>query len=406
MLNSRITPRNINGKNWMMCIIIDYKDIDGKKKQKFLNTGITPSEYKRGKKKIVESMRGDFVKKFQKQLEKEQGKSFEYNNLTVKEMMELYAESKKKSVVPQVYQDYFRYMKKMEAFLANRHLSNIKLKNFTADLLDEFYRFVANTKNRYGESISNNTIKHYMCFFNPVFRMAYEKDYIDKDITKGIKPPPITKQNISYLKEDYCSKFIEAAESSIVGFELKLLLLLGVRRSELLGITWNDIDFQENKISINKAVHKAKGGKLYITNKLKTNSSNRMLPLDEDVKELLLKQKELLLSCKNRLGKEFCKDKRFKDFICLDYKGDLINPERLTRAVKSVCKKHKLPDIHLHSLRHSFASVMVTNGVDMKTTQSLLGHSNFSTTADIYSHLDMKDKRQALEKVKGVFNKK
>lgn len=405
MLNSRIVDKRISGKSWK-CIVIDYRDIDGKKKQKCKKTSVKSSDYERGKKKIVAEEQNKFVKEFQKQLEKEQGKSFEYNNLTVKEMMELYAESKKKSVVPQVYQDYFRYMKKMEAYLASRHLSNIKLKNFTADLLDEFYRFVANTKNRYGESISNNTIKHYMCFFNPVFRMAYEKDYIEKDITKGIKPPPITKQNISYLKEEYCSKFIKAAESSRVGFELKLLLLLGVRRSELLGITWNDIDFQENQISINKAVHKGKGGKLYITNKLKTNSSNRVLPLDEDVKELLLNQKELLASCKKRLGKEFCKDKHFKDFICLDYKGDLINPERLTRAVKSVCKKHKLPDIHLHSLRHSYASVMVSNGVDMKTTQTLLGHSNFSTTADIYSHLDMKNKWLAVEKVKGVFTKK
>lgn len=404
MLNSRIIDKRIGGKVWK-CIVIDYKDIDGKKKQKCKKTSVKSSDYNRGKKKIVEQEQNEFVKEFQKQLEKEQGKSFEYDNLTVKEMMELYAESKKKSVVPQVYQDYFRYMKKMEAFLANRHLSNIKLKNFTADLLDEFYRFVANTKNRYGESISNNTIKHYMSFFQPVFRMAYEKDYIDKDITKGIKPPPVEKKDILYLKEEDFSKYIEAAGSSSVGFELKLALLLGVRRSELLGITWNDIDFEREVISINKAVHKAKGGKLYITNKLKTASSNRVLPFKDKIKELLLEQKELLLSCKKRLGKEFCKDKRFKDFICLDCKGDLINPERLTRAVKSVCKKHKLPDIHFHSLRHSYTSVMVNHGVDMKTTQTLLGHSNFLTTANIYSHLDMKEKRLAVEKVDSVFSK-
>lgn len=405
MLNSRIVDKRISGKSWK-CIVVDYRDIDGKKKQKCKKTSVKSSDYERGKKKIVAEEQNKFVKDFQKQLEEEQGKPYNYNNLTVKEMMVLYANSKKASVVPQVYQDYFRYMEKMNAFLACRHLDNIKLKNFTAELLEEFYAFVAKTKNRKGENISNNTIKHYMCFFNPVFRMAYEKDYIDKDITKGIKPPPIEKTNISYLKEEYCSKFIAAADGSRVGFELKLLLLLGVRRSELLGITWSDIDLQEKEISINKAVHKGKGGKLYISYKLKTGSSNRVLPFGENVKELLLKQKELLASCKKSLGKEFCKDKRFKDFICLDYKGDLVNPERLTREVKSVCKKHKLPDIHLHSLRHSYASVMVTNGVDMKTTQTLLGHSNFSTTADIYSHLDMKEKRLAVAKVNSVFDKK
>lgn len=199
MLNSRIVDKRISGKSWK-CIVVDYRDIDGKKKQKCKKTSVKSSDYERGKKKIVAEEQNKFVKDFQKQLEEEQGKPYNYNNLTVKEMMVLYANSKKASVVPQVYQDYFRYMEKMNAFLACRHLDNIKLKNFTAELLEEFYAFVAKTKNRKGENISNNTIKHYMCFFNPVFRMAYEKDYIDKDITKGIKPPPIEKNKHFILK--------------------------------------------------------------------------------------------------------------------------------------------------------------------------------------------------------------
>ena len=287
----------------------------------------------------------------------------------------------------------------MENFLKGRKQENIKLNKFTAQMLKEFYAYIGTIKNKYGQPISNNTIKHVMAFYNPAFKMAYENDYITQDITKGIHSPKIAKTEQVYLNRDECLKFMKAVEQSEMGFVLKLDLLYGLRRSELLGLTWDDIDFDNERISINKTLH-YQNGEYLISNEMKTETSKRTLPFRANIKQLLLEQKEKVKKNKKWCGKDYCsKDKRFKNFICVDCRGNIFCPDRLSREVKRICKKNNLPDIHFHSLRHSCASMFVEFGVDMKTIQMWLGHANYSTTADIYSHLDISTKKDAVLKV-------
>lgn len=398
MLNNRIIDKEIGNKIYK-CIVIDYRDEQGKKKQKFKNTKVTVNEYLRGKKKVVEQMRTSFVSEFQKELEKKQGRKFEYDNITVKDMLIIYANSKKGKVTDIVYQGYFAMIKKMENFLKGRKQENIKLKNFTAEMLKEFYSYCSFQKNRSGEQITNNTMKHIIAFYNPAFKLAYENDYIDKDITKGIHSPKVTRVEQIYLNADEIKEFMEAVNESELGFVLKFGLLYGLRRSELLGLTWDDIDFENERIYVNKTVHYHKG-EYIISKQMKTETSKRELPFYGNIKQLLLEQKEKAERNKKWWGKDYCsKDKRFKNFVCVDNLGNIFCPDRLSREVKRICKKHNLPDIHFHSLRHSCASLFVVSGVDMKTIQMWLGHSNYSTTADIYSHIDLNSKRQAVMKV-------
>lgn len=101
------------------------------------------------------------------------------------------------------------------------------------------------------------------------------------------------------------------------------------------------------------------------------------------------------------LGK--CYDKRYLDYVCVDNIGRLILPNRLTHNFNKVLKKNHLRRIRFHDLRHSCASLMLANGVPMKNIQEWLGHANYSTTANIYSHLDYSSKISSANTISSVF---
>ena len=120
---------------------------------------------------------------------------------------------------------------------------------------------------------------------------------------------------------------------------------------------------------------------------LKTKSSIRTLPLLPVIEELLLKKKEEQEFMQEIFKSEYCTD--YLDYICVDKTGKLLRPNFVTEHFTYLIKKFGLKKIRFHDLRHTCASLLLANGVPMKQIQIWLGHSNFSTTADIYAHLDI-----------------
>lgn len=116
----------------------------------------------------------------------------------------------------------------------------------------------------------------------------------------------------------------------------------------------------------------------------------RTLPLVPVFKEKLLKLQEEQMEYRRVCGK--CYDKRYTDYICVDEMGALISPHYLTSAFPKLLEKNGLRRIRFHDLRHSCASLLLANGVSMKQIQEWLGHSDFSTTANVYAHLDYNSK--------------
>ena len=123
----------------------------------------------------------------------------------------------------------------------------------------------------------------------------------------------------------------------------------------------------------------------------KTKSSMRTLPLIPAFKELLQHKKQQQNEFQRMCGKSYSKD--YPGYICVDEMGKLLSPHYLTEAFAKLLKKHGLRKIRYHDLRHSCASLLLANGVPMKQIQEWLGHSDFSTTANIYAHLERNSKR-------------
>lgn len=154
-----------------------------------------------------------------------------------------------------------------------------------------------------------------------------------------------------------------------------LALQFGLRRSEVCGLKFSDIDFTTNTLTVNGKIVKTKGGEKgkphYIYSlKLKSSSSNRTLPFGEQFAEYL----------KSLIKEETQPD----DFVFTIGSKDFVRPDRITYNFNKILKECNLPHIRFHDLRHSCASILINNNISMKIVQEWLGHSSFATTANVY----------------------
>ena len=198
----------------------------------------------------------------------------------------------------------------------------------------------------------------------------------------------------SFYDSAEVQKLFEAAKGSKLEIPIFLGAFYGLRRSEAIGLKWDAIDFRNDTITIRHTVVSC-----YIDGKrvqkaqdiTKTKSSMRTLPLIPAFKELLQHKKQQQNEFQRMCGKNYNKD--YLGYICVDEMGWLLSPHYLTEAFAKLLKKHGLRKIRYHDLRHSCASLLLANGVPMKQIQEWLGHSDFSTTANVYAHLECNSKR-------------
>lgn len=188
---------------------------------------------------------------------------------------------------------------------------------------------------------------------------------------------------------------------------VKIAAYYGLRRSETLGLRWDAIDFEKKTISIShKVIEMNVDGKFIPMGEdvLKTKSSFRTLPLIPVVEAMLLEEQERQNLNRRRFKSAYCKD--YLDYICVDESGKLLRPNYVTEHFGWVLHKYGLRKIRYHDLRHTCASLLLSNGIPMKQIQIWLGHSTFSTTADIYAHLDFSAQEQSAAAMSGMFQRK
>lgn len=177
--------------------------------------------------------------------------------------------------------------------------------------------------------------------------------------------------------------------------ELPVMLaaFYGLRRSEVVGLKWDAIDFNRNTITIQHTITTCTiaGKRVEIaSDTTKTRASMRTLPLVPSFRDMLLQLQEQQKVNRQLCGRSYCND--YLDYVCVNDIGVRIKPGYLSLALPRLLEKHQMRVIRFHDLRHSCASLLLANGVTIKQIQEWLGHSDFSTTANIYAHLDYQAK--------------
>ncbi|WP_339125266.1 MULTISPECIES: tyrosine-type recombinase/integrase [Fusobacterium] len=284
----------------------------------------------------------------------------------------------KNSIEYPTYKSYRDQQRIINKFFS---IKNLDLEAVTvADILD-FYSYLSNIRKN-----TNNTVIHYHALLRKTFTEAHIRKLIKENIMLEIPRPKKEK----YISEVFNLKEINIFLNHIKGhqfeLEMNLAIFYGFRRSELLGLRFSVIDFDNNTILVNTKITSSEKEKLVAKQKMKNDSSYRIMPLLDSVKKLIIQRMERI-----KKDKYFFKSvytKKWEGFICVVENGELIKPGRLTRTFRKLINECGLKEIRLHDLRHSCATLLYEQDIQLKDIQMWLGHSDIQTTANIYSHFD------------------
>ena len=253
---------------------------------------------------------------------------------------------------------------------------------------------------------SGSTIRQAYITMGTMLKAAKMNDLISKHPMDGVRftKPVRAANDIKFLTREEQRIFLETARRSHNYNQYALILETGLRTGELIGLTWDAIDFENKKISIQHTVVTAKvnGTVTEIArDKTKTKSSCRTLPLIPACEQMLNKMKKEQEQNRKVCGKSYCTD--YLDYIYVDPMGKRIRPDFLSQHFPDFLVAHQMKRIRFHDLRHSCASLLYANGVSLKEIQEWLGHSDISTTSNIYTHLDFSSKVSSANAIVNIF---
>ena len=236
---------------------------------------------------------------------------------------------------------------------------------------------------------SEQTVLHYHTLLHTAFEYAIRQEIIEYNPMDRVERPQVKKFVGGFYSVDEVKELLEKAKEDTIYIPIVLAVYCGLRRSEALGLSWSNIDFENDKIFIGqKVMEVVRDGKMQqvISDEMKTDSSRRSFKMIPEVKAILLEHRERQELYRKQFRRSY--SKKYTDMVCVNPLGELIKPSYITAHFPTLLRQNGLRDIRFHDLRHTCASLLVSLDVNMKVIQRYLGHSNMSTTADIYSHLD------------------
>lgn len=360
--------------------IVSYY-VDGRRKQKSVSTGLPVKGNKRRALEFLENLKRTYETK-------ESMENMDSSRLLMTDYMDEWLKIVKPLVERATYKSYDNmvsarirpHFEKLNLLLTEVEPKHIKM------LYDEILE----------QGYTTNTVIHYHAVLHQALAYAVKNDYILSNPADRVKRPKKNKHISSFYTKEEILTLLDIAKDDPIYIPIVLSAYYGFRRSETLGMRWSAIDFENKTITVNhKVTELTENGKtiVYAEDKLKTKSSYRTLPLIPVVEEKLLEHKAKLERNQKLFGNSYCKE--YMDYVCVDEMGKLFRPNFVSDHFGWLLKKYGLKKLTFKELRHSCASMLVAEGIPMKSIQEWLGHSNFSTTADIYSHIDYHAKQQS-----------
>lgn len=369
---------HLQEKNGFFYIVLNYKDSNGKRKTKWEATGLPVKKNKKKADALLQERRRTFVpptSPSEVRLD---------NDILFADFMLKWLEIAKSSVQITTYASYQGMIQGViEPYFRKK---GIRLADLKAVDLQEFY-----TKQL--ERVTANSVIHYHANIHKALKYAVKIDLIPTNPADKVERP---KKN-AFRGDFYSAEEINALLAIVRGTKLEIPVLLGafygLRRSEVLGLKWDAIDFEANTLEIRHILTQAylDGKKVLVqADRAKNKSSLRTLPLIPEIRDRLLEIKGQQEVYKKLCGR--CYNKEYLGYLCVDEVGNILRPNYISESFPKLLKANGMRPIRFHDLRHSCASLLLANGVPMKQIQEWLGHSDFSTTANIYAHLDYSSK--------------
>ena len=228
--------------------------------------------------------------------------------------------------------------------------------------------------------LAPKTIRNLFMNLSAALKRAVQLEYLRKNPAENIELPKCPKYKPEVYDSQEIAKLIQILRGSELELAFMILITLGLRRGELIALTWSDIDFDNQIVHISKSRVKVKRNHA-VTKSPKSEAGNRSIMAPDMLIELLRRGKRDYLKRQLRYGKDF----KHTDLVVCHDDGSPFAPDYFTHKFKQLLDAHGLRQIRLHDLRHSNATFMLQIGVPAKVMQKRLGHSTFGTTMDIYA---------------------
>lgn len=371
--------------------IVNLPSLDGKYTHKWIPLSKTKDITKKQAEKELEKILREYDIKYANYYSVTPDKRH-FIDIKLVDWIREYVKSRESTLSPNVYWNYCRRVDEIEKFPP---FTNMKLIDVKSQDLIAYYNY------KRSQGLKDSTIKKISNIIHPAIRNAYQMDIITKDITQAVPHFHESHPTIHYFDKAEIDRFLEVIKGHKNELAFKVACYYGFRRSEIIGLKWDAIDFENKTITVKHKVTICRR-KIWLSDKLKTESSFRTLPLIPQIEQDLIVRKEANEVNRKLYGSAY--DTRYKDYVFVDELGKLLFPDNLTHQFQLIVKKYNLKHIRFHDLRHSCASLLLSTGIHMKQIQEWLGHADFSTTANVYSHLDFSSKIESAQKIADSFN--
>ena len=265
-------------------------------------------------------------------------------------------------------------------------LTSLDLQRFYKHLLDggRVDRIEAKKKPK---GLAPKTVRNIHQIISSALKLAIEQRLIARNPADGCALPKAERKEMQTLPVEQLTSFLREAKDSGVFALYYIDLTTGLRRGELLGLKWSDIDLEKGDLRVQRQIGRIDGK--IIEMPLKTKNAYRTLPLSADAISVLMQQRR-------KTGNS--------EWVFPSPTGGPMSPDSVLHMLHRVLKRAGLPKVRFHDLRHTFATLALQNGVDIKTVSGMLGHFSAGFTLDTYAHVTTSAKREAAKTMGNILS--
>ena len=378
---------HLQEKNGMFYVVLNYRDENGKRKTPWISTNLPVKGNKKRAENFMMDVRRNFVPPNVQQIEERE--AMQKGDILFTDFLLKWLRVAKSTVKLTTYASY--EMMATKIIIPYFQILNIKLKELTTEDIQDFYSAQL-------ERVSANTVIHYHAVIHRALKYAVKIKTIQSNPAVNVERPRKEKFIGSFYDKKEINTLFDIIQGHPLEVAIKLAAFYGLRREEIIGLKWTAIDFENNTLTIQHTVTECNLDGKHIevaSDTAKTDSSLRTMPLVTNFREMLLAKKEKQEHYRKLCGRSYCKE--YLDYIFVNEMGERWKPRYLSDGFKRILEQNGLRRIRFHDLRHTCASLLLANNVPMKKIQEWLGHSDFSTTANIYAHLDYQSKISSAE---------
>ena len=364
-------------------VVINYVDANGQRKQKWISTGLDP----KGNKRKAEKLKDEILAEYEKKKDNVQ------TDILFTDYIRKWLEWKKDRIDIITYQGYIFAVNAVIPYFEKRDMKLVDINRRNLQVI--FDDMNINGRTRSEKPLKANTIKRYKNVVNQALKHAVMEDLIPSNPCQYVELPKVEKYNSTFYTIQQIKDLFAAIKGDVLENLIKITVLYGLRRSEVLGIKWDSIDFESGKLEIKHTV--VTMNSTVEKDKTKNSSSHRTFPLTPDAIAIFEEEKRKEEANRILFGDDYIES----DYVFKWDSGKPFSTDYVTKHFSDLLEQNNLPHIRFHELRHSCASMLMNTGYTLKDVQEYMGHANIKMTADIYGHLDSSRKSELSKGIAG-----